>query len=35
MGGAGYSQLFEADAHPCSETALAACTPNLWTLPMP
>src|SRR3954464_14863140 len=33
IGGAGYSQPFEADAQARSETALTACTPNLSTLP--
>ena len=32
-GGADYSQLFKADAQPCSGIAVAACTLTLWTLP--
>jgi hypothetical protein len=34
IGGAGYSQLFEAETQPCSIIALTACTPNLLTLPI-
>jgi len=35
IGGAGYSQLFEGEAQPCSEMAPTACTPNLSTFPVP
>jgi hypothetical protein len=34
IGGVGFSQLFETDAKPCAGMAVAACTPNLSTLPI-